>query len=138
MNKRILDWLERNPAWILRKDFTNSITDYYLAKLVLRNSESGFLTHDGKFYSSLRDVPSFVGIQQVIEVGDLSSKEEMEHMQLELGKCSNIELVKYKKRAQEAVIIKANNFLRECDLRLEQLKINQKEHSCQQINNKLY
>jgi len=125
MNRKVLDWLQRNPQWILRSEFIKGIIDYELSKRALANCQRAFITAEGDFYGSLRDVSTFVGVREVIKIDSIFSDKELEEMRNELTNCNSADLIREKKRAKEVAISKAKDFINECDLRLEQLKFEQ-------------
>ncbi|MCH4891207.1 hypothetical protein EZV73_26750 [Acidaminobacter sp. JC074] len=122
MNRQLLNWLQRNPQWVLRSEFVKGMIDYKLSMLALANCKRAFITHKGEFYGSLKDVPTFVGVSEVIRVDSIFSDHDLESMKDELTQYESPEIIRELKRTREVAIAKTNDFIKICDLRLSQLE----------------
>lgn len=122
MKKAILDWLLKHPEWILRTEYLNKITQYDHEKNILDIHEFGFLSKDGQFYSSLKDIPNFIGVKQVIRINTISDEKENMIVLKELENLFDIHLIDEKIDIKQNIILKAQAFIDECELRKKQLK----------------
>lgn len=122
MKKAILDWLLKHPDWILRTEYLNKITQYDLEKNILDIYEFGFITKDGQFYSSLRDIPNFIGVKQVIRINTISDEKENMIVLKELENLFDIHLIDEKIDIKQNIINKAKTYIAECEMRKKQLK----------------
>ncbi len=67
MTNYISEWLSTNPGWMLASKLKAKIDNETEYNNIICESEFGFVTAKGKFYSRLRDIPTFSGIKQVIK-----------------------------------------------------------------------
>jgi len=122
MRRAILDWLLKHPDWILRTEYFEKITQLDHEKKILDIHEFGFLTKDGQFYCSLKDIPNFIGVKQVIRINSMSDEKEKMIMLKELENLFDIHLIDEKINMKQNIINKAQSFIDECEMRKKQLK----------------
>ncbi len=122
MNRQILDWLQRNPQWVLRSEFVKGMIDYKLSMKALNNCQRAFITLDGEFYGSLKDVPTFVGVSEVIRLDSIFTDKELKLMEEELSQFESPDLIRELKRTREVAISKTMNFIKVCDMRLKEIE----------------
>jgi len=127
MNQDVLNWLMQHPQWVLRSEFIKGITDYELSRKAISNSKRAFLTQDGKFYESLRELPNFIGVKQIMLIESIFTQDDLVKLREDIQLCNDVNALLEMRRSKEIAISKAQEIIQVYDEKLLELGFDNKK-----------